>query len=259
MFLKCSDMARASFGAPNRGRAIGVRRRILAAKVRVMGDYRMKAGTIIGVLGTAAAAVAIVASAPARAATINPVSYTLDVGTDTGSYVYDDSTGMELIDGVYGYEGWAVDSAPPWVGWTDYEANIVFDFGVAATINKVSVGSTQDALNDVVLPNIFVYSSDDAVSWVLRGSLLTPPSADNNRDSLSTAPHGFLDVAGLSYTSRYTRVQTTANGPWSFVDEVDFTGELTGVPEPSSWLLMLVGFFGLGAMLRAGREGIAPN
>jgi len=219
----------------------------------------MKTGTFLGVLGAAAAVAAISIASPSRAAQIAPVSYTLDVGTDTGSFTYDDSTGKELIDGAVGYAGWAVNGAGPWVGWTDSVANIVFDFGGAVTISKVSVGTTQDALNDVVLPNLFVYSSNDGFSWVLRGSLLTPPSSANNVSSGSTDPHGFLDVGGLNYTSRYTRLQTTANGPWTFVDEVRFTDGVGGVPEPSTWLMMLVGFFGLGAMLRAGREGMTTG
>lgn len=222
----------------------------------------MKAATLIGVLAAAAAVAAIAVASPVRAAEVLPVSYTLDVGTDTGSFTYNDSTGKELIDGAVGYEGWAVNGAPEWVGWTDTTANIVFDFGVLTTITKVSVGSTQDALNDVVLPNLFIYSSNDAMTWVLRGSRLTPPSESNNRASNSTAPHGFLDVDGLSYTSRYTRLTTTTNGPWTFVDEVDFTGQaasVAGVPEPSTWLMMLAGFFGLGAMLRAGREGMTAT
>ena len=43
----------------------------------------MKMGTIAGVLGAAAAVVAILVSAPARAATPDSVNYTLDVSGET--------------------------------------------------------------------------------------------------------------------------------------------------------------------------------
>jgi hypothetical protein len=45
-------------------------------------------------------------------------------------------------------------------------------------------------------------------------------------------------------------------GPWTDV-HTDFAFKITAVPEPATWAMMLVGFFGLGATLRA-RRGVTP-
>jgi hypothetical protein len=217
----------------------------------------MKIGTIMGVLGAAAAVAAIAIAPPVRAAEINPLGYTFDAATDCGTYCYTD-TGGELTDGVLGNEGWA-NPPEPWVGWTDGAVNIDFDFGSAFTFASVAVGTTQDDLRDVVLPSLDLFSSDDGVSWTARGSIFTPADAANNRNYLSAAPHGFLTFSGLAFASRYVRLTATnmgTGGTWIFLDEVNFDGRRisgTTVPEPQTWLLMLVGFFALGGMLRASR------
>ena len=221
----------------------------------------MKTGTVIGVLGAAAAVAAIAIASPVRAAEINPGSYSFSAPTDCGSFCYHDSTGEELTDGVLGNAGW-INPYEPWVAWTEPTVDIDFDFGAAFTFASVAVGTTQDNPFDVVLPSLDLFSSNDGVAWTLRGSIDTPADNANNNDAYSTAPHGFLTFAGLNFTSRYVRVSAQNMGlvpnTFIFVDEVDFEGvRAGGVPEPSAWLLMLSGFFGLGAMLRAARPAFA--
>ena len=208
----------------------------------------------MSVAAAAAAVAAIAVVAPARAAEVVPLSYVFNAATDCGDFCYTDSTGKELIDGAVGNEGWR-NPPDPWVGWTDRFVDIDFDFGAGFSFSRVAVGSTQDALNDVVLPSLKLFSSDDGVSWTQRASLYTAPDEANNRGLNSTAPHGFLTLGGLNFTSRYVRLSAENMGPWMFIDEVNFEGARAGaVPEPASWLIMLTGFFGMGLMLRAGRS-----
>lgn len=223
----------------------------------------MKTGTVLGVLGAAAAVAAIAIAAPARAAEVNPLGYTFNgAATDCGTYCYTDSTGQELIDGVLGNEGWG-NPPEPWVGWTDSVVNIDFDFGSLFSFSNIAVGTTQDDPTDVVLPSLDLFSSNDGVTWTSRGSIFSPPDTANNRNYLSSAPHGFLTFSGLGFTSRFVRLAATNMGTdsstWIFIDEVEFAGARASgiVPEPSAWLLMLTGFFALGGMFRAARPAFS--
>ncbi|MEW5688329.1 MAG: PEPxxWA-CTERM sorting domain-containing protein [Pseudomonadota bacterium] len=186
----------------------------------------------------------------ASAATVTPVSYTFDAAADCGSWCYYDTspTRTRLTDGVLGTAGWAVNQGANWVGWTDSVINIDFTFDGPSAFRRVSVGSTQDNLSDVVLPDLFVYSSLNGVDWTLRGARITDPEAANNRDPNSTAPHVFLDV-GVDFTAPYVRLQVQRNGPFSFIDEVRFD-DTAAVPEPGAWALMIAGFGLAGSALR---------
>ena len=216
----------------------------------------MKIGTILSVFGAAAVAMAMIAAAPARAAVVAPLGYTFDKATGSGTYVYDDSTGRELIDGVLGNAGWAT-PYQPWVGWRGQGTiNIDFTFGATVQVDRIDVGSTQDNTGDVVLPSVAIFSSLDGLSWTFVDDLIIPASSANDVPQ-TTAPHRFLTLNNLGINAPFVRVQLQDNGPFTFADEVRFSAG--AIPEPSAWLMMLVGFFGLGAMLRAGREGIAAD
>jgi hypothetical protein len=74
-------------------------------------------------------------------------------------------------------------------------------------------------------------------SWQSVQTLTTPEDAGNDVDNNSAAPHGFLSLTGLGITADRIRVQArhSADGPWTFVDEVDFHAP---VPEPGvAWLV----------------------
>ena len=188
----------------------------------------------------------------ATAAAVSPVSYSFDQPTSCGEFCYHDTTGHKLTDGVQGFAGWELDNAAPWVGWLSKPTvNIDFDFGAARSIGAVSFGSTQDSLVDVALPSLSVYSSSDGANWVLKGSLSVPPSDANNQNSMSTGPHVQLTVDGLNINDRYVRVQTAANGPWTFADEISFS---SAAPEPAAWTLLILGVAGAGGALRLGRR-----
>lgn len=220
-------------------------------------------------------AVTILAAAGgASAATLTPVSYVFDQATDCGTYCYHDAGAYtpsgspvpstpagELTDGELGYAGWAVGGAGPWVGWTDAQVNIDFTFDATYAFSSVSVGTTQDTVTDVVLPDLRVYSSLNGVDWTLRGTLLTPPSSANNNSSTSTAAHTFLTLDNLAFAAPYVRLTVNNHpgyGSFSFLDEVRFDGQAVGgVPEPGAWALMILGFGLAGASLRRRWRGAA--
>lgn len=195
-----------------------------------------------------AAAILALVSGVAAAGPV-PSSYTFDAGTDSGSWGYHDPTYSKLTDGQLGYAGWANDFGSKWVGWLDDEINIDFTFSGLTAISGVRVGSTQDNLSDVVLPSVKV-SQWVSGNWVLAGSLTVPPSAANNVNEYSTAAHGFLDLLGLNIYSDMVRVTLTANGPFTFTDEITFDhGEVPAnqgnqgnpLPEPRTLALMTAG------------------
>ena len=187
-----------------------------------------------------ALALAII-SKMAFATAVIPVSYTFDQANGCGSWCYFDPNFTKLTDGVIGDAGWAVNQGQEWDGWVGVGAvNIDFNFGQAVNLNSVAIGSTQDNLGDVALPS-FQVSEWVGSQWVSVGSIINPPSSSNDNSAYSTAPHPFYTLSNLNIDSQYVRVTATANGPWIFVDEVQFG---SAVPEPESYAL-----FGLGAGL----------
>jgi len=69
-------------------------------------------------------------------------------------------------------------------------------------------------------------------------------TVDNQR-GLETFVFNVTDLNSVSYTP------LTTKGPWVQVDNVVFNGSIAGaVPEPSTWALMLLGFFVVGTGLR---------
>lgn len=187
----------------------------------------------------------------AGALEILPDSYTFDRDTDTGTYAYHDWTGIQIIDGEYGIAPWSADlgngNAYEWVGWRyDTPINIDFDFGAVTAIDSINVGSVQDHINDVVLPSIEILSSDDGMSWVSAAYIYVPESSDNNNIYMTYE----FDTLGIQ--AQYVRVQLihSYNGPWTFVDEVDFFTDSAPVPEPATMFLLGSGLLGLAGIRR---------
>lgn len=188
----------------------------------------------------------------ATAATVTPSSYTYDQSTACGTWCYHDPANSKLTDGVLGLAGWAVNAGNEWDGWVyQNRVNIDFDFGTSRHIDLVRVGTTQDNLGDVVLPSIELYISNDKSTWTFVTGLTVPPDSAHNIDPFSTAPHDFLTLAGLGIDARYVRVGAIANGPWIFVDEVQFQSRTTQpVPEPAALGLLAAGLASLAGTRR---------
>jgi hypothetical protein len=187
----------------------------------------------------------------AGAVEILPDSYMIDRDTDTGSYSYHDWTGEQLIDDAYGIAPWSADlgsgHAYEWLGWRyDTPVNIDFDFGTVTRIDDVHVGTVQDHPNDVVIPSFEIFSSNDASSWTSEAYLYVPESTDNN-NIYETFVFGDLGIS-----AQFVRVSLihSYNGPWTFVDEVDFFQDAAPVPEPATMLLLVTGLMGLAGIRR---------
>jgi len=199
----------------------------------------------------------------ASAAEVVPVSYTFDQSTACGSYCYHDEGSGQLTDGIYGVEGWAADlgngNAQEWVGWVNTPiVNIDFHFGMAVDISEVRIGTTQDSVSDVVLPSVAVFSSIDGLAWSLVSQLSVPESSTNDRSYFGLGPHTTLTLSGLGITNvSYMRValSESADGPWTFTDEVDFIGAAAAVPEPETYAMLLGGLGILGFAVRRQRKG----
>lgn len=194
---------------------------------------------------------ALTCTTGAMAATVTPSSYTFDQPTACGTWCYHDASLTKLTDGVVGTAGWAANAGSEWAGWSGQAVvNIDFSFAAVSSIASVSIGSTQDSLADVALPSFAVYAYESG-AWALKGTLINPPSDANNVNAYSTAPHSFYTLSGLGIVSDKVRVAVSANGPWSFVDEVRFDGAgVAPVPEPDTYALLMAGLGVVGLVAR---------
>lgn len=144
---------------------------------------------------------------------------------------YADSSGVELIDGVYGGGEYYIGN---WVGWQWAGlVSITFDFGSATAISEIDVGTLEDAPAGVYIPTtVTVRSSDDGSTWSSEASATRPSSPSEG--------HYTVEFDGLAIDARYVQIQASRYGEWVFFDEVDFY-----IPEPSSVLLLSLGLTGL--------------
>jgi large repetitive protein len=186
----------------------------------------------------------------AHALEIMPVNYSFDQATDSGSYKYSDRGGVQLTDGQYGTAPWYADlgngNAYEWVGWyNDHSVSIDFNFGEMVSIEHINIGTVQDHPNDVVVPSIAIFSSEDDIVWSLVTALANPESSLNNNQYFT---FGFSDL-GISAQYISIVLTHTLDGPWTFVDEIDFY-DANPVPEPATIMLFGLGLLGLAGVSR---------
>jgi hypothetical protein len=166
-----------------------------------------------------------------------------DCTTDglSGSYL---SGGLgKLTDGIVATQPWydVSDAAGTgqYVGWLSSNPMINFNFAGGEVVNEVKLFVDNSHVGGVAAP----------VSIVINGiTYFNPPSATPSTPEV-------IDITGLHLTG--ASVSVTLNNPnsWVFMSEAQF---ITGVPEPSTWAMTLVGFAGLGyAGYRASRKRVA--
>jgi hypothetical protein len=137
--------------------------------------------------------------------------------------------------------------------------------GFAGAFKEVYAGTHTVVLDGVTLiPNVTVLLSGSIANGVVTGVVdhgVSQPGTFDGWVSSYTSPY-LLPVAGgfdLSLALRggnTWRLENPAAGNALKAVNVYATGSFDagGVPEPASWALMLVGFGGLGAMLRGSRR-----
>jgi hypothetical protein len=192
-----------------------------------------------------------------QAVQITPTSYTFIPGARAGSYSYADETGVQLIDGLYGTAYLLEQSyADPYVGWMAEHVTINFQFAELTTFNQVTVSALQKWLGNIVLPDVYLNTSVDGVTWTPVASLITPESW------LNDYAKKLLTLSGLDVTTKYLQVELKRNdkGPWIFTDEILFAGIVldtqltassTAVPDASSSAALLgVALAGLSCLRR---------
>ena len=186
---------------------------------------------------------------------ILPTSYSFDKYPGGRGSDYPDETGNQLIDGITGIAPWTADlgngRAYEWVGWGHHNnpVNIDFDFDSPTRIDKIVVGTVQDHIGDVVVPDIDIFYSSDATSWTSAASLV------NRESSLNDNTRFDFIFDELEIDAQYVRVHLSFNydGPWIFSDEIDFF-QTSPVPEPATLLLLGLGLIGLAGIGRKRRH-----
>lgn len=170
------------------------------------------------------------AAAPALAVTLTPTSYS----NNTSPYAYVDDTGTQLTDGLFNAvvpgSNLATPDAYNWVGWSNINPSITFDFGQVVTVMNLSLST---------------------VRWEAAGVYL-PDKVNINLESFTvTGLYPNLDKAVLSFNGSWTgstlTIELERNAEWTFLDEVTFEGRLgaptqtpTPAPEAGATMLYLI-------------------
>lgn len=206
--------------------------------------------------------------ASASLITVQPVEYTFDQMTDVGSYNYEDSTGKQLIDGLFGNGAWYNDlgngNAYEWVGWTDTVVNIDFKLDYVRTLDTIMV-STQQSGGGLFLPSWSVFSWQNN-AWVMQAEQQTVRTND-----MDIYKH-YLTLSNLNFSSDKIRVQLRQpnSNQWMFVDEIMFyqtpdmlnldieklnsTVKDVSAPAASFSMVLFLSLISLRKKLRAGRS-----
>jgi hypothetical protein len=133
-----------------------------------------------------------------------------------------------------------------YVGWQTkyFTPNITFHFSGSSTVTSVNFYVDNTDVGGVIAP------SSITIDGTTYAPTATPISAYAEE----------LTISGLSLTGSAINIQPNAGSqPWIFVSEAQFFG--SGVPEPSTWAMMLLGFAGLGfagyRRAKGGRTAVA--
>jgi hypothetical protein len=182
--------------------------------------------------GAALAAIAVVltASAPARANTILLDLINPDGQTDTPYSLTFNATDLLTTVSFAGYQVPASELATHiGVFLNGAGSNLL---GGAWTFAPAALGSLVNTFNDGTGVTALQFAGTIAGSY-------------------DTFSQQFATAAGSSYTVNFLYTNSVVSSPSGFRVTTD---GVAGVPEPATWAMMLMGFGGLGAMMRAARR-----
>lgn len=139
-------------------------------------------------------------------------------------------------------------SPPNIIGGTNAAGQLDYSSAIVASFFSPSDGTTKATTNSVsVLGDLFGLGSGTVtlevydVSGVLLGSMTAPDNFP-----LGTGPVLSVSVAGIHSAKFFSSNATVGFDNFSFND-------LTAVPEPATWLMMLLGFAAVGGAMRRQR------
>jgi hypothetical protein len=207
----------------------------------------------------AATATVMVAAAPAAASV---TSFTGGAASPSAGFTVIDN--FDADTGITGTQGLGAD----YILTTNHDGNgappansVPFDTNYLSVLGGGTVSINFSALTALTVHAFeFDWGSIDAYNTlVIHGSggdkTIVPGSAsfpnDANGNQINAGTNGLFKVVG-DKGETFSSI-TLSSGANSF--EVDNLA-IAGVPEPASWAMMLVGFGGLGALLRR-RRGVA--
>lgn len=97
------------------------------------------------------------------------------------------------------------------------------------------------------------FAADNAVSWIaLNGVQIVNGPAGNFSTWTNFGANSGFNYGENNLTIRVVNFGQQTGNPSGL--RVEFTNSVLGVPEPGTWALMIIGFGGAGAMLRASRR-----
>jgi PEP-CTERM motif len=149
----------------------------------------------------------------------------------------------KLTDGVIATQPWYDVSndagTGQYVGWLQ-SPTIDFNFAGSVTVGEIKLYVDNSHIGGVTAPD----------SVVVDGTTYLNPAWAS-----ASAPQ-IIDITGLHLTGGSVTVTLHDPTYWVFLSEAQFYS--TTVPEPSTWIMMTLGFAGLGfAAIRARRGGAA--
>jgi hypothetical protein len=224
----------------------------------------------IGLAFTAAFFTAISAF-PAHAATQLTVENYATPNGGTGTFRYWDTTydgdgntaqtgallsggTGDLTDGVVADLPWDfAHSTPtrtgPYVGWWPSQTNglnptISFDFGTDVLVNKVRIHVDNVGRGRVRAP-----------SMIKLSNISQTPLDFSTSGQVPSGAQGWIEIDNLSLSGSTLDMQLFQGGRnFVMVSEIEFFGVTSAVPEPATWLMMILGFGCVGASMRAARR-----